>query len=980
MRDFKVLVKKQGSSEWGRLDMYGDTDVNVILNIKDIREPQSIKTNYTKTFEVPATHNNDQFFGGLFEQGFYPTTFDPNKKVLAQLMMDDQIIIDGYIQVDSINKNGGINSYSIIIYGETSNLFTVVGDAELRDLDFSEYSHNWTLTNIKNSWDTSIIRNGKTIPYLKGRGYVYPYEWRGQSDVSVMNVEDFFPSIYIKEIIDKIFRNYGITYQSEFFNSTLFKSLILNYNKSHIYLDGNQKALREFSAKRTTRLGVATMYPTIAKSSGNFTIPFDTEVHDPSNLFDGKYFTPQNKQYSSLGGKVRLMVRFTPNKSPGSPWVIVGKNMTANVWLYDFTDKKLMASEIAEFVHPTGTLFGNNAEVYSEVFVDYSGILDANHKYGIIVNFTVPKGPAESKFITPTGAIIGGTIGCYVEDTSEYLSTIEQNWIYENDIIDFKQIIPEDVKIKDFLTSISKMFNLYWLPLGGNKFRIEPRDTLYSGGDIRDWTGKLDNNETVTITPMAELNNKTYYFTYAEDDDYYNTKYISDFNNIYGSKRVEVDNDFVTNESKVDLIFSPSPLSIREGDDTKVMNTYVQMVDGYFEGFDGKPKISYWGGLKDCSQWTFNTSLGTSQTFTKYPYAGHFDDPYNPTVDLMWSGTKKYFYKWTKSVPNNLWNTYWRNWTYDIINKDSHILTGTVHLKTNDIINLSLLDTIQLNEVYYKINNIKYNPLTETADIELFKANTFGFKPLTALPKSAPGQLKPAPSPWTPPVYPPWIDPTIWNPPTSWEDDETFLRPPYRPYRPNWTVFEEPTTIQPYRGGGYWEELNNDDFLIREPLYNSNSFGFDNTYKDWNNNVYDRGSFIQVSGKDNYVNSGALNVGIRGDRNRVSRGAKNVNITGNNNFVEAGVQNVTIVGDNHYVVQSNVSYVNGSKYSENGFTKTSINLIRGGINEVQNTYINPTLPNYIKGGHNAVINKGSNTDINYVRSNEDGGNATYVWV
>lgn len=978
MRDFQILVKKQGTSEWSRLDMYGDTDVSVILNIKDIREPQSIKTNYTKSFAIPATHNNDQFFSGLTEQGFYPTTFDPNKKVMAQLMMDDQVIIDGYIQVDSIDKNNGENSFNIIIYGETSNLFNTIGDAELRDIDFTEYNHKWTLTNIKNSWDTSIIRNGKSINYLKGRGYVYPYEWRGQSDVSIMNVEDFMPSIYIKEIIDKIFKNYGIVYKSDFFNTPFFKSLILNYNKSHIYLDSNEKKLREFRATRTTNIGITTMYPTIAKSSGNFTITFNNEVSDPSNLFDGKYYIPTNKQFSSVGGTIKLRVRYTPSVVAGSPWLVIGPNMTCNVWLWDFTSNKSIASEIVEFIHLTNTQLGAYQDVLGECFLDYTGILEAGHKYGVIINFTVPPGPAASKFITPTGAVVGGSIGCYFQQDSDYYSSIANNWIYEGDTVNFNQIIPEGIKVKDFLTSISKMFNLYWIPQGGNVFKVEPRDNLYNSGNFTDWTSKLDNNSTVKITPMGELNNKSYEFSYAEDGDYYNEKYSEDFNSIYGSKKIDVDNDFVTDSSKVELLFSAAPLTKREGDDTKSMNAYVKYVDGFFENFEGKSHISYWGGLKNCSSWTFNSTLETKQTFTKYPYAGHLDDPSNPTVDLMWSGCKKYYYKWSKSTPNNLWNTYWRNWTYDIISKDSHILNATVHLRTNDVINLTLLDTIQLNEVYYKINNIKYNPLTETADIELFKANSYGFKPLDALPKSTPGTTKNKVTPWTPPIYHGWQEPGTWNGGTTWWDENNYVRPPYRNDWNTWTWNRESTSLHPYTGPTFWKSLNNKDISTKGSSYNATSWGSDNYHRDWNDNVYDRGSFIQVSGKENFVNNGALNVRINGDRNRVSKRTKNVSITGNNNYVETGVSNVTIVGNNHYVTKSDVSYIDGMIYSGDGLQKSNIDLIRGGKDEVQNTFVNPYLPNYIKGGQNAVINKGSLSQYNYVRSNEGIGISKYI--
>lgn len=954
--DFKIIVKKQKNQTSQTLETYGDLDINIIYNISDIRNPESIKSNYTKQFDIPATKLNNKFFEGILYNGYFPNEFNPNLKVDCQLMVDDSEIIDGYLQLVEIKKNAGVvDSYSIIIYGEISSIFSKLNDLYLRDLDFSEYNHVWNYKNITNSWDTSIKRNNVDVSFLKGRGYVYPFEYRGSSN-DYLQVEDFFPATYVKEILDKAFKYSGKRYTSNFFESDFFKSLILSYNKAHIYLTEDQIALREFEAKKSTSELLTTMSPLVATTSNNFLVKFDQEVSDVNNLWQSNaYYIPKNKVNNNLGIDLNLKVIYTAAVSSSTPWVIGGPNMTATAVLKNITTGQVLKTETVEIVNPYGTILGA-ASSTSSVQLTYENIFELNNQYAVYINFTVPAGNASSKFINSSGQAVNGNINCYVESNSTILSTVTNAYLYEGDTIDMTQTLPDKVKISDFITSLNKLFNLYWIPDGDGNFIIEPRDDFYAKSDAKiiDWTDNIDRDNEITIIPLKELNNKKYDFYYTEDQDYYNTEYTNTEKNKYGERSIEIINDFLTETLEIVPLFSPSPITQYKDTDI-ACNSFVEYIDGYFETYEGNTRISIYGGLLNTSsKWRFKASENSYNVLlTKYPYAGHLNHPNTPSIDIMYGKCKHYFYNWINLTTNNLYNKYWKNTINDIIAIDSHLFKAKAHLRYYEILSLKLYDTIQVDEVYYKINSINFNPITEIADIELFKTTYFNSKSNSLI-------VKPTYSVQTNSTG--VITGQVGGFGSVWKaiDSEMLVRSNLVDIS-NFYFHTESTELSEF---GNQEQFNQID------LQNI-SFGSGKaTKRNVNGNTYQKENFIELNGANNYVSPGTIGVKVLGDNNQISSNAKNINIVGNRNYVENGIENVTVIGNNIYVSKSNSTYIDGKILNKDGFVD-EYNYINGGVNEVLNPFGSAQKPNLIRAGINAVLNIGGMSPRNLIKGGID---------
>ena len=974
MRNYKLTVKSQLGTSYDTLDLYDNVNIPVIFNVKDVREPQSIKTNYTKQFDIPASHINNIFFEGIRESGFSVYEFNPNHKVECQLMYDDNVIIDGYLQVIDVNKTDEDGYYSIVIYGELSSIFNELVGCKISDYDISEFNHKYTEENIKNSWDTSIQRNGLDIPFLKGRGYVYPLIWRGQQDEN-LKVEDFLPAVYIKTIWDKIFENTGKKYKSDFLNSDKFKSLILPYPNRNFLLSDEEKLSRVFNAEIDSSdfndLGISgykkfyTGRADIVYNSPKYKIKFPTKT-DPNGLFfNGDTFIPKVKQNTSIAANICIKTIFRASTPQPSGFLITGPNNTGNVYVKNETTGQFIHSEPFEVIHETGIVgaLGTDYVVEQSIFLDYTGLLEENNSYSVYIDFNQSAGPNASKFVNVLDQIIPGFIfngvSTDVDCKTEIYSTSVQEWILEGDIVNMNQSIPNDITCVDFLKDINKMFNLYWVATDDDTFEIEPRETFYTSDDVNayDWTEKFDRETEIKIIPLAELNNKQYLFTYNEDDDYYNETYTNKHKEIYGQREIVVNNDFVSGEEKIDVKFSSSPL-VKFNNTNIVTTSFLTFEDGFFERKDVKSRILVYGGLVGG-----NTFKIKDTSYTQYPYAGHFDNPYSPTYDINWGQTKEYFYDWTLVPEDNLFNTYWKNFILDIISPDSHMLVGELHLTPLDILKLSIFDTIQVDNVFYKINKLEYDIFTENAKVELFKTFTylnFPSKSVTSTGNSGIGG-----KPITEIVNGTFIPKPGWGFPFTEPYGGNSGTSGISPYPTNFGTWVNQTSL----GFDGWYNKQNENLDTKGKTGN-NTYSKGNLTTNINQNTYKKGSWCDIMGTENYVSPQALSISIKGNKNRVSDGVNNVSIMGNNNFIEAGVQNTSVIGDNLYITKSNSQYINGD-IIEKGTTKQTPNFIGGMVNRTSVPYFSGDKIDLIKCPINSVQNTGGISRFNFINCGVD---------
>ena len=276
--------------------------------------------------------------------------------------------------------------------------------------------------------------------------------------------------------------------------------------------------------------------------------------------------------------------------------------------------------------------------------------------------------------------------------------------------------------------SIVKMFNLYIEPDKNNEKNlfIEPRDDFYDNV-TQDWSQKLDISQQLEYLPMGALDSKEYLFTYKQDKDYYNELYENTWAEIYGEREEEIDNDFINKKYKTNIIFSPTPSVGQLYYDRVIpaIKKYDQN-NGYVRT-ESNIRILQWGGLKDnLVTWSHRSILAGNTDEIQYPYSGHLDDAFNPTIDINYGLTKEVYFDdtyyditWTN---NNLYNKYYKKFIEEITDVNSKIVKGWFYLRPSDIRNLSFRNQYYFDGAYFRLNKIEnYNPSSPITKCEFLK-------------------------------------------------------------------------------------------------------------------------------------------------------------------------------------------------------------------------------------------------------------------
>lgn len=270
-----------------------------------------------------------------------------------------------------------------------------------------------------------------------------------------------------------------------------------------------------------------------------------------------------------------------------------------------------------------------------------------------------------------------------------------------------KKFIPSKIKQSDFVKALLTMFNLYVEVNKTNPtiINIIGRDDYYDSGVIKDWTDKLVKDQDQEIRFIPEITNKKLVLTYKQDKDWANERYLQATNEVYGQAEYTFDNEYVKDINKIELLFSPTPVS----------NTDFGAICPIWNGQAPKTniRILYDGGEYTCGQYTIvnyrdsSGATGSYVTASTFPLITHWDKPFNPTFDLNFL-PPDYYYRsdnWGSNTNNNLFNLFWRR-TLNQMN-NGKILTAYFYLNSYDIQKLRLNDKIRIDNSWWTINSIK---------------------------------------------------------------------------------------------------------------------------------------------------------------------------------------------------------------------------------------------------------------------------------
>jgi hypothetical protein len=209
-------------------------------NISDVKDLSSRKGNKSKTITLPGTANNCALMASVYlttsrekiitsvESQFLD--FDPSVKSLCQYYENGLLVFNGLAQLLQCKSSNGTWSFEISMVSNQIDYIALMKKIKINELDFSEYDHLCDETIQADTWSGFNQINGVSTTIKSGAdwlgiGYYYGLIDYGYPRVApdTFDFNQLAPQVFVYEVLQKLFKAVGLTWESTFFETQLFK-------------------------------------------------------------------------------------------------------------------------------------------------------------------------------------------------------------------------------------------------------------------------------------------------------------------------------------------------------------------------------------------------------------------------------------------------------------------------------------------------------------------------------------------------------------------------------------------------------------------------------------------------------------------------------------------------------------------------------------------------------------------------------------
>jgi hypothetical protein len=695
-------------------DLYEDEDIPLTLSVDDFKNVAEQVQSYSKAFNLPATKRNNQIFDNIFEvtRDTSGLAFNPYVRTQCELKQDGFILFQGYLRLIDIQEKQGETSYNVNLYSEAIALADLLENRTFADLDFSELTHQYTYTEIRNSWQgilalTSPLPTG-TFAGTAGASTTdvlrYPFvDWSHNFTYDpstgfpvLPNLESAFrPFISIKYIIQNIFAATPFSFTSTFFDTADFGKLFMDFNW------GN--------AQSPTVSNINNYWGQWAYQIGSST----------ASVYAGTSFTDlvlENIGSNSVPPNYSLSTDIITATTNGEQYNISGSYRIEN------TSASATQTVECQWIKNTSVVFTQTLTISPTSYQDFN----------FNITETLLTGDTLQAQFKRSNPLSTNTVRMYESGTTPTSSVIfNVNTVAMTSNI-LLQTLRSELGQWEFLKGIMTMFNLVSVPdkNNPNNIIIEPYNDIFlenSDSTQLDWTDKIDIEE-IKLTPLTELNKKTIFKFVEDDDDWAFTFYKSEVeNHLYGSNIFDASTSsnnlptILTGEEEI--IAEPFAATVPKPLDDLFPDFIVPSIyshnpdDGTSEGFDNSPRIMYNNGVQTLTSCTYfvpcqnqPTPCGDATEDQFLQFSHLTDIPTTAATNDFHFGICQLILPIGSPTVNNLFNTYWLPYFNELYNPDTRTMTLKVNLSAGDINTFKFYDTVFIKNREFRVNKIDYKP------------------------------------------------------------------------------------------------------------------------------------------------------------------------------------------------------------------------------------------------------------------------------
>ena len=669
------------------IELFDNIPINLTYQFMEVQNINTVKGSYSQTFRIPATKSNTDFFGAIqnpnietSSSGLVKGNYSVKRKIKASLSNNSLTLMSGYVQIKAVYiQKKDFPEIELVFFADTNDFAKEVGDDLLSDLTSTTIDHTLNAANLSNSWLLNLV-SGNVVYGMIDKGQNWTFSdldnppW---STTDGIYQSDLTPSVRIKWLVDRIFTEAGYTYSSTFFDSADFLKMYMPaFNGSLVPLSSNkepeqQVCLATLDADLTSDL---TTYTTLLLTeTGGF------DYGNNYNSLAHRYVCPYSAQY---------VVKITMTRT-------------------DDTASYPRPIDIAIFKN--GTLFqyfsGQQGSSFSEtVEVDC-----------LATDYLEMKWKTRSSGVSADAQILGnGT----ASETS--MEIVEVRGPVSGQAVDMSANFPKMKQI-ELIQSLQKMFNLVLIPDKNrpNHLIIEPYQDYISAGTQKDWTNKVDYNMDVVVKPTADLQAKTYDWTYEKGGGFISSMIFDATQRVYGRYRVtDPENDFAVSNKSIKVGFAPFLLSYIPSS----LFPIHRAIDASGKSLGNPlPRICYYNGLQtNVPPWYIKNDSNVTSAVGFFPLLSNYGSMAVELTDNDLNYGYELPFIQTEVHPlNTLYYKYWMSYVNELYSAEARILTAYFKLSSSDLQQFEYSDKIYIQDTYYRILKISNYDATSEGSVQV---------------------------------------------------------------------------------------------------------------------------------------------------------------------------------------------------------------------------------------------------------------------
>lgn len=238
------------------LDRFKDEGIELTSSISNINDITKNTTDYTKSFTVPATNQNNKVFKHYYNANI-DNTFDARVKQNGRIELDGAPFKYGKWRLERVQvKQGRPYAYTVTFWGNLVNLKDKLKNDELSSLDLSAFDHELSSVNVKAGLQTGLFGGDVVYNLFSKKQLYYNSASDNTQTETLANIafdggvntgviyNNLRPSIRLIKLIEAIEIKYGIVFSRDFFGRTEFNNLFLWTNNESSVLPQMEKSVQ----------------------------------------------------------------------------------------------------------------------------------------------------------------------------------------------------------------------------------------------------------------------------------------------------------------------------------------------------------------------------------------------------------------------------------------------------------------------------------------------------------------------------------------------------------------------------------------------------------------------------------------------------------------------------------------------------------------------------------------------------------------